>query len=112
MNKIRKFENFHIFLWLLKDTSWLMELRALGIFMIFPTLGFAFYITWRTYKNTAEFLPNLAVIFWVCANSYWMITEFFGMESELKIYALIPFSLGLACIVTYYAKLLYPKTFR
>ena len=41
---IRKFENFHILLWLLKDMSWLILWRALGIFMIIPTFGFAIYI--------------------------------------------------------------------
>lgn len=104
---MRKFENFHILLWLLKDLSWLMTWRSLGIFMIIPTLGFAIFITWKEKESTSDLLHNLAVIFWIMANSFWMITEFFGLEAQLKIFALIPFSIGLLFILTYYSTLLF-----
>ena len=104
--EIRKFENFHILLWLLKDTSWLMGWRAFGIFMILPTVGFAVFIAWKSRKDPMNFLPNLAVICWILANSFWMMTEFFGVEEELRIFAAIPFSCGLALICCYYFSLL------
>lgn len=50
----------------------------------------------------AEFTHNLAVIFWITANSLWMITEFFAWGDEARYYALIPFGMGLAVLVYYY----------
>lgn len=100
MSNIRKFENFHILLWLLKDLSWLMKWKIFGIFMIVPTVGFAALITWKTKKTTAEFLPNLAVLFWILANSFWMLMEFLALE-DLKNFAVIPFSIGLVIISIY-----------
>lgn len=100
--KTRRIENFHILLWLLKDISWLMTWRSLGIFMIIPTLGFAILIAWKSRESRSELFHNLAIIFWITANSFWMITEFFGMEDELKIFAIIPFTIGLCFIVSYY----------
>lgn len=91
--KIRRFENLHILLWLIKDTSWMLEWRVLGITMMFPTLVVAVLILLKTLKET-EFYINLAIFFWICANSYWMCCEFFG-HVEYKNYAAIPFALGL-----------------
>lgn len=70
--------------------------------MVFPTLLVALLICWRTRHIMSEFTHNLAVIFWICANSFWMITEFFEFEESSKYYALIPFGLGLIVLVYYY----------
>ena len=102
---IRKLENFHILLWLLKDISWLMNYRILGIFIIFPAIGFAILIAYRSRKNFFQFSHNLAIIFWITANSFWMILEFCGYE-EYKIFAVIPFLIGLGIIATYYLQAL------
>lgn len=99
---IRKIENFHILLWLLKDLSWMMTWRAFGIFMIFPTMGFALYITWRRRYNKSELFYNLAIICWICANSLWMVAEFFGFEEHFKIYSLVLFVLGIVIICSYH----------
>lgn len=104
MFSIRKLENLHILLWLLKDMSWLMMWRGFGIFMIFPTLACAIIITWKSRNYKSELFHNLAVICWISANSFWMITEFFGLEQQLKIFAAIPFSIGLILIITYHLK--------
>ena len=100
--KFRRMENMHILFWLIKDTCWCLSLRWLGIAMVFPTLLVAVLICWRTRSMVSEFTHNLAVIFWISANSYWMITEFFHWEESTKFYALIPFGLGLASLVYYY----------
>lgn len=100
--KTRRLENLHILLWLLKDMSWLLMWRDLGMFMIIPTLACAIIITWRNRASEAELFHNLAITFWISANSFWMITEFFEMENELKIFAIIPFSIGLLFIISYY----------
>lgn len=71
--------------------------------MVFPTLLVALLICWRTRHIMSEFTHNLAVIFWISANSYWMVTEFFEWEENTKYYSLIPFGLGLISLAYYYA---------
>lgn len=100
--KFRKMENTHILFWLLKDISWCLTLKWLGIAMIVPTLAIAGVIAWRTRKYVSELAHNLAIFFWICANSFWMVTEFFGVDEHLKPYALIPFFLGLVPLMYYY----------
>jgi hypothetical protein len=70
--------------------------------MLVPTLVVAIVITWQTRKLTAELFHNLAIAFWICANGFWMIIEFFGYDTELRKYTAIPFSIGLFFILTYY----------
>ena len=74
------------------------------MFMIIPTIGCAILITWKSRDFESELFHNLAVTFWIIANSFWMITEFFGLEEKLKIFAIIPFIIGLLFILTYYFK--------
>ncbi len=106
---LRKFENLHIVFWLIKDMSWSMGWTVLGIIMIAPTLLLSIYMTYKLRRNTSEWFHNNAVICWIIANSYWMISEFYGFEENF-IYgnikfvhlALIPFVGGLILIGFYY----------
>lgn len=101
LSSIRKFENLHIACWLLKDTCWVMDLKALGMFMIFPTLFLAFYITYRFRSVNSELYHNLAVCFWIMANTIWMIGEFF-FDDTLRPYAMVFFIAGLIILAVYY----------
>jgi len=105
----RKMENSHILFWLLKDISWCMVWKPLGIAMIAPTLGIAIVIAWRTRALTSELAHNLAIVFWITANSYWMLSEFFGFDTvrigtltDGKHLAIIPFGIGLLILAYYY----------
>ncbi len=105
----RRLENLHIVFWLFKDISWCMSWRVLGVVMIIPTLAVAIYISYRTRKIKAELAHNLAVTFWISANSYWMISEFFGFDEmplwgiyEGKHLAMIPFLIGVLILAWYY----------
>ena len=71
----------------------MMEWRTLGISMMFPTVLIAIFIMIKTLKET-EFYINLAIFFWISANSYWMCCEFLG-HAAYKNYAVIPFIMGL-----------------
>lgn len=108
--RYRKMENMHIVFWLLKDVSWCMIWKPLGLAMIFPTLFIAIVIAWRTKEIQSELAHNLAIIFWISANSYWMISEFFHFDAmpiwgmfEGKHLALIPFAIGAVIMAYYYA---------
>jgi hypothetical protein len=105
----RKMENTHILFWLLKDIAWCMVWRPLGLLMVLPTLGIAIVIAWRTRAYASELAHNLAIVFWITANSYWMTSEFFGFDTVLitpqitgKHLALIPFLIGLSILLYYY----------
>ena len=107
--RYRKMENLHIVFWLFKDISWCMIWRPLGIAMIFPTLFFAIVITIRTRQFMSEVCHNLAIVFWITANAYWMISEFFHFDTNslfgeysFKHLAIIPFILGILCLAFYY----------
>jgi len=105
----RKMENMHILFWLIKDVSWCMVWKPLGILMVVPTLGIALVIAWRTRMYKSELAHNLAIVFWIGANSYWMCSEFFGFDTAHvtpsitgKHLALIPFGIGLLILLYYY----------
>lgn len=84
----------------------MMEWRVLGMVMIAPTLLIALYICIKTISE-AEFFINLAVCFWIMANSYWMCCEFLG-HVELKNFAGIPFVLGFVSTGWFYLKKVLP----
>lgn len=116
--RYRRMENMHIIFWLMKDISWCMIWKTLGILMIIPTLSIAIVIAWRTRQFKSELAHNLAIAFWISANSYWMISEFFGFDEihvwnmfEGKHLALIPFIAG-ALILLYYYTVQRPKEIR
>ncbi|WP_197070489.1 hypothetical protein [Hymenobacter sp. DG25B] len=105
----RRMENMHIVFWLLKDVSWCMVWKPLGLLMIAPTLVIAVVIAWRTRHVASEWAHNVAIVLWIAANSYWMISEFFGFDTQLfapgitgKHLALVPFVAGLLILAYYY----------
>ena len=107
--RFRKMENLHIVFWLFKDISWCMIWKPLGIAMIFPTLIISIIIAWRTREFVSELTHNLAITFWISANAYWMISEFFHFDTNpllgnytYKHLAIIPFLLGICCLAFYY----------
>lgn len=101
-DRIRKFENIHIVFWLLKDISWMLELKLLGAIMIAPTLFLCVWIIKQTFKTTEVYI-NLAVLCWISANSFWMLMEFFN-RSLYKNYAAIPFGLGFFFVIVFFIK--------
>ncbi|HQW42966.1 MAG: hypothetical protein IPP02_14915 [Chitinophagaceae bacterium] len=105
----RRLENFHIVFWLFKDISWCMIWKELGIIMIVPTLSIAIWIAWKNSSIKSELAHNLAIVFWITANAYWMISEFLGFD-EMHVWreytgkhlALIPFITGVLVLLYYY----------
>ena len=107
--RYRKMENLHIVFWLFKDISWCMIWRPLGVAMIFPTLIIAIIITIRTRQFMSEVCHNIAIVLWISANSYWMISEFLHFDNlpligdiTYKQLAIIPFSIGIVILGYYY----------
>jgi hypothetical protein len=105
----RRMENMHIAFWLMKDISWCMIWKPIGIAMVFPTLIIAIVISYRTREVKSELAHNLAIVFWITANAYWMVSEFFGFDTipvwngyEGKHLALLPFITGAAILLYYY----------
>lgn len=107
--KYRKMENLHIVFWLFKDVAWCLGLKWLGTVMIIPTMIISIVIAYRTRQYVSELCHNLAITVWISANSYWMISEFFGFDHKLiwgtytyKHLALIPFTIGILILGYYY----------
>lgn len=107
--RYRKMENLHIVFWLLKDISWCMDWKTLGIVMVIPTLIIAIVISWRTRQYMSELSHNVAITVWIAANSYWMISEFFHFDAMIvygsityKYLSIIPFGTGILLLGYYY----------
>lgn len=107
--RYRKMENLHIVFWLFKDLAWCLEWRYIGMTMILPTFCISLVILWRTRNIVAELCHNAAISIWIAANSYWMCTEFFGVDKHvvfgdwtLKHMAVVPFVIGLLFVGYYY----------
>jgi len=105
----RKMENLHIVFWIFKDIAWCMGITWLGITMIIPTLTISIIIAWRTRHIFSELCHNLAITVWIMANSFWMCSEFFGVDNNLvygtvtvKHLAMIPFITGVLILAFYY----------
>ena len=71
------------------------------ILSIFPTLIVALKICWDTRHLTADLIHNIAVALWICANTVWMIGEFFYGDMT-RAYAKIFFYAGMALLAVYY----------
>ena len=99
----------HIVFWLFKDIAWCMFWKPLGIIMIIPTLTISIIIAWRTRKIFSELCHNIAISVWITANSFWMCSEFLGVDNYLvygtitvKQLAMIPFITGVLILSYYY----------
>ncbi len=109
LQKVRVFENSHIIFWLFKDLSWAMGWKWLGIAMIIPTLFISILITYKLKVDVREWYHNNAVTLWIIANSYWMISEFYGFDDTVLFenvkgihISLIPFVAGIFVVSFYY----------
>lgn len=72
----------------------------MGMFMILPTVLVALWMIKRTWNDLEKWI-NLSVLLWVMANSWWMITEFYGIDVKMKYYSSIPFALGFLFFFVY-----------
>jgi len=99
--KMQKYESVHVVMWLLKDSCWMLELKWLGAIVMVPTILIAAYIVYKT-RQIREVYVNCAIFFWIVANSYWMMIEFFN-NNHHKNLAAIPFALGFVFIFIYFA---------
>ncbi|MCS6989317.1 MAG: hypothetical protein NZM06_07355 [Chloroherpetonaceae bacterium] len=107
-DSVRKFENLHVVLWLLKDVCWISDFKIVGMIMVAPTLALALYLTWRFRGVRTEFLTNAAVCAWISANSVWMTGEFF-FEDSLRPFAIVFFVIGFCFIGLEYGLQLWSK---
>ncbi len=76
--------------------------------MIVPTFLIALFMVIKTRKMPSEFAHNLAVLFWISANSTWMCGEFFCNDCS-RGPALVLFGAGISSIAVYYGYALYKR---
>lgn len=95
----RFLENLHIPMWLIKDTCWMLQFKFLGTLIAFPTIGMALYLILITRNFPKRFWPNVAVFFWISANSTWMFGEFYGFNFVVA--ATLLFGAGVLAISVY-----------
>ncbi len=98
---VRTGENLHIVLWLVKDMCWAVDWGLLGATMVLPTVAVAVLIAWKHRHEAYEFMHALATVFWIGANSTWMVGEFF-FDDTLRAPAVVLFLAGMVCVLWYY----------
>ncbi len=98
---VRKKENLHIVLWLLKDFGWIMNFQVLALVMAVPTLFLAGQLCWMTRGDKSELHHNVAVLCWITANVVWMSGEFFYNDGIRHLAAPF-FVLGLLILAKFY----------
>ena len=98
---IRKLENLHVVLWLLKDASWCSDWKFVGLAASIPTIVLAVRIWWLGRHSFSEMAHNGAVCLWICANITWMMGEFFYRDMT-RPFAKVFFFLGAALLASYY----------
>jgi len=103
-------ENLHIPLWLVKDISWLMIWKPLGMFMIVPTVTVAVMLVIATRKILHRLLLNLATLCWILANSNWMSGEFYSYNFRFLSFTL--FILGILFAIVYFILYVQKNRFR
>lgn len=79
--------------------------KEAGLIMIIPTVAVAIHITWLRRNVNSDLFHNLAVCFWISANSIWMIGEFF-FDDQLRPVAILFFLAGLLTVFIYYVFIL------
>ncbi|GAB4201965.1 MAG: hypothetical protein Fur0023_07180 [Bacteroidia bacterium] len=102
MLKMRFYENIHILFWLIKDLSWVMLWKPLGVVMILPTIAFAVWFCVKSFGES-EFFVHLATLFWILANALWMLMEFYEKE-QYKYVCAIVFLFGVISVSYYVIK--------
>jgi len=105
--RIKHYEHLHIVLWLIKDSCWILGLKILGTVMILPTVGLSIIIVSHTRKKNDIYI-NLAILCWIVANSFWMLSDFFN-HLEYKIVTIVPFALGILFVAVFYYRAMFGK---
>ena len=103
--RLSRFDNMHILFWLIKDMSWCLMSKTIGTVMIAPTIAVALIILVRSREHLTSFVHNLAVLFWISANSLWMLGEMYCQDCT-KPYAIWLFSAGMGVLTIYYTYLM------
>jgi hypothetical protein len=94
--RLRLLENLHIPLWLIKDLCWAMLWRPVALVMIAPAILLALFFVVRSRKSMPDFFPNLSIACWICANSIWMLDEFYAFD--IRNYCFVFFLAGVVSI--------------
>ena len=91
-------DTWHILLWLLKDTLWVMSFKYLAIAMIIPTVLYTLYILKLNYQQKFYFFNYLAILFWLLGNSFWILNDFLFNQKYVWV-CYILFSIGIVILL-------------
>ncbi len=101
MKEINRKENLHVVFWLIKDFAWISGFKILGVSLAIPTIILAVHLMLITRNNRGNFFHNLAILFWIMANSIWMFGEFY-FDDQKRQWAIPFFLIGIIVIAYFY----------
>jgi uncharacterized membrane protein len=89
--------DLHFPLWLLKDFLWMADLPIFSLILAIPAILVALWICMMTAGKTLS--ENKMVLFWLIANTSWMISEKFDVNIMWISYLF--FGIGIIEIIKY-----------
>lgn len=81
---IRGLENFHIYLWVAKDISWMQDQYECSMFFGILALGWCAFLAYFAIKTRSyeEMFMLVALILWLVGNFTWMAGEVFNGDDD------------------------------
>lgn len=114
---VRGIENWHVYLWLLKDLFWSLNYTICGtVFGIFAIV-FTVIIIWNRVRssNSEDTLFGIVLLIWLIGNFWWMRSEFIennetGVKGRIEAGWIL---ISAFCVAFLYCTILkwYPKNF-
>lgn len=76
---VRGAENFHIYLWIIKDLAWTQKWYVVSWIFGLSAISWCFVLVYHAFadKNYNEMYMLVALILWLSANFVWMAGELF-----------------------------------
>jgi hypothetical protein len=75
----------------------------IGAILVLPTIAVSIWILFQS-KTVSAIYHNIAVCFWITANSLWMISELYKFEDKAKPIVIILFAIGIIMLAYYYIR--------
>lgn len=87
-------ESLHFPLWIIKDFAWFLGFGWVSLIFAIPTILISLVLI--GYSSDIKKIENIIVACWLSANTFWMSSELFGVNTEWVAILLFIIGLGLS----------------
>ncbi len=106
MTKKQQFiSDLHFPSWLLKDFFWMADMPVISLILEIPAILISLWMCMMTAGKTLS--ENKMILFWLLANTSWMVSEKFHINTMWMSY--IFFGIGIIEVIIYMKRYLNPS---